>query len=477
LRLISATIAMGLALALAGCDETRYRGAQRHNIPIPPQMHALMSEKGMNKHDPVLIRSFKKEAELEVWKMGRSGRYELLKTYPICRWSGQLGPKRREGDRQAPEGFYHITPAQMNPNSAFYLSFNMGYPNAFDRAHGRTGAHLMVHGACSSAGCYSMTDDQIAELYAVVREAHNGGQKAVQMQSFPFRMTPENLARHRYDTNIAFWRNLKEGSDKFEVARVEPKVSICSARYAFNRTEDCKADPAAAEIAEAAAAKARNDEAKVASLVAQGTQAIKLVYEDGDQHHQFKTVLMTAGADALDRKASWGSRAVGVSRPDAVASGPREVAIDRTGRPVQPATQVAEAPAAATPRVTPPVANQTAANQTATQRGASGRSAASTTASSTTASSTTAAPTTTQAATTDAASTGPSFMQRVLSFNPFAASTPEAQPADPVTVRENTTPRPTTAPVPPRRADAGQPQARATGVRVAAEPADSTPRN
>ncbi len=207
-------IAVALAgLTLSACQETANRQPARHNIPLPPQLMALMSEKGMHQQSPILIRSFKKESELEVWKMGRSGRYEHLKTYPICRWSGQLGPKKREGDRMAPEGFYTITPAQMNPNSSFYLSFNMGYPNAFDRAHGRTGAHLMVHGACSSMGCYSMSDDQMAEIYALVREAHNGGQRGVQMQALPFRMSPENLARFRYDPNMPFWRNLKEGAD------------------------------------------------------------------------------------------------------------------------------------------------------------------------------------------------------------------------------------------------------------------------
>ena len=90
----------------------------------------------MSKNDPILIRSYKKEAEMEVWKRSANGRYALLKTYPICRWSGQLGPKVREGDRQAPEGFYTVTPAQMNPNSAYYLSFDTGFPNAYDRSLG-----------------------------------------------------------------------------------------------------------------------------------------------------------------------------------------------------------------------------------------------------------------------------------------------------------------------------------------------------
>ena len=155
---------------------------------------------------------------MEVWKRGHDGKYALLKTFPICRWSGQLGPKVKEGDRQAPEGFYTITPAQMNPNSAYYLSFDTGYPNAYDRAYGRTGSALMVHGACSSRGCFAMTDEAIAEVYSIAREAFDGGQRTFQFQSYPFRMTPKNLAQHRLDPNMPFWQNLKEGSDYFEAA-------------------------------------------------------------------------------------------------------------------------------------------------------------------------------------------------------------------------------------------------------------------
>ena len=184
-------IAAGLALALAACDDQVARST-RHLSPIPPQTLALMAEKGMSRSDPILVRAYKKESELEVWKRGQDGKYAYLKTYPICRWSGQLGPKVKTGDRQAPEGFYTVTPGQMNPNSAYYLSFDTGYPNAYDRAHGRTGAHLMVHGTCSSAGCYAMTDQGIAELYAIAREAFAGGQSAFQIQAYPYRMTAEN---------------------------------------------------------------------------------------------------------------------------------------------------------------------------------------------------------------------------------------------------------------------------------------------
>ncbi len=320
-----------VALTLGACEEDRYRGSARHHIPIPSATYTLMSEKGMSKDQPILIRSYKKESELEIWKRKATGEYALLKTYPMCRWSGQLGPKIREGDRMAPEGFYAISPAQMNPNSSFYVSFNMGYPNAYDRSYGRTGAHLMVHGACSSAGCYSMTDDQMGEIYALVREAHNGGQKSVQMQALPFRMTPENLAKHRMDPNIAFWKNLKEGADYFEVARDEPQVSVAGGRYVFNRDASGQT-LASPSVVEAVQRKRQQDETQVAALVAKGTPAVKLIYDDGDSHSSFKRALAANGSDSLNRSAAWGSRDVGVSRPDAISTGPRVVVLDNSGK-------------------------------------------------------------------------------------------------------------------------------------------------
>jgi murein L,D-transpeptidase YafK len=188
----------------------------------------------MDKDSPILVRLFKEEAELEVWKKDRNGEFALLKTYPICRWSGDLGPKIKEGDRQAPEGFYTITPGQMNPNSTYYLAFNTGYPNTFDRAWGRTGSELMVHGDCSSRGCYAMTDEQIQEIYALARESFWGGQKEFQFEAFPFRMTALNMAKHRNNPNFAFWKMIKEGYDDFEATHQEPKVAVCEKRYVFD---------------------------------------------------------------------------------------------------------------------------------------------------------------------------------------------------------------------------------------------------
>src|ERR671912_936583 len=278
-------LAAALALALSACEEPATRSV-RHLSPIPPQTLALMAEKGMSRSDPILMRAYKKESELEVWKRRADGKYAHLKTYPICRWSGQLGPKIKEGDRQAPEGFYTVTPGQMNPNSAYYLSFDTGYPNAYDRAHGRTGAHLMVHGTCSSRGCFAMTDEAIAEVYAMAREAFAGGQRGFQFQSYPFRMTAQNLAKHRADPHIAFWRNLKEGSDYFEVTGEEPKVAVANMRYAFPGADL----PAVAE-------KRAEDERKVADLVAKGVPAVRVVYQDGSQHGSFRGEAVASSGD------------------------------------------------------------------------------------------------------------------------------------------------------------------------------------
>jgi hypothetical protein len=123
----------------------------------------------------------------------------------------------------------------MKPNSQYHLAFNIGYPNTYDRANGRTGSNLMVHGACSSAGCYSMTDQQIEEIYAFGRDAFQGGQTEFQVQAFPFRMTAANMARYRNDPNYEFWKMLKVGYDHFELTRVPPKVDVCERRYVFNQ--------------------------------------------------------------------------------------------------------------------------------------------------------------------------------------------------------------------------------------------------
>lgn len=223
-------------LAIAGCNETTFEDiAPKAEKRISPDLVKAMQIKGMASSAPIMVRLFKEEAKLEVWKARANGRYDLLTSFDICKWSGKLGPKYTEGDRQAPEGFYSITPGQMNPRSSYHLAFNIGFPNSYDRVNGRSGTHLMVHGACSSAGCYSMTDEQMEQIYALAREAFKGGQGAFQVQAFPFRMTPENMARYKGDQNFAFWEMLKEGYDHFEITKVPPKVDVCDRRYVFNQ--------------------------------------------------------------------------------------------------------------------------------------------------------------------------------------------------------------------------------------------------
>ncbi len=333
-RIFAAGLMVSASALLAGCDDQLDSSSARSLQPIPQKTLAKMDEIGTTPASPVLIRTYKQEAELQIWKLKSDGQYALLKTFPMCRWSGQLGPKTREGDRQVPEGFYTITPGQMNPHSNYYLSFNVGYPNAYDRAYGRTGGTIMVHGACSSAGCYSMTDQQIAEIYAIAREAFNGGQREIQMQSYPFKMTAENLAKHRLDPNIAFWKELKNGSDHFEVTQAEPSVLVCGKHYVFGAVADhdisatapCPTLHRDSAVEEAVAAKEKTDDEAVAALVAKGVKPIELVYADGGQNPAFANV---------DE----------VSRPDALAAGPQEIVLDDNGKPIPTVVKVAAADA------------------------------------------------------------------------------------------------------------------------------------
>jgi murein L,D-transpeptidase YafK len=241
--LIRATVVRALVLtaAFAGAlTPVQCLGEDGNQLPIQATMAlsrellSLLQQTKMPKHSPILVRIFKEESELELWKQDTTGHFQLLKTYPICRWSGDLGPKLHEGDRQAPEGFYTITPELMNPNSNYYLAINTGFPNGFDKANDRDGTFLMIHGDCWSSGCYAMTDEQMGEIYALARESLAGDQPSFQVQAYPFRLTPANLARHRTNPNMPFWAMLKEGNDHFLVSHLEPKVDVCERRYVFD---------------------------------------------------------------------------------------------------------------------------------------------------------------------------------------------------------------------------------------------------
>jgi murein L,D-transpeptidase YafK len=182
-----------------------------------------------------LIRIFKAEFELELW-MRKGDRFELFATYPICYWSGTLGPKLHEGDKQAPEGFYAVGLNQIHRRGRWPRSLNIGYPNALDRAHARTGSLILVHGGCTSTGCFAMTNPLMSEIYALAEQALQQGQDRIPIHVFPFRMTEANFATRSlaHAEWRAFWLNLKVGYDLFERTRVPPKVGICNKQYAVS---------------------------------------------------------------------------------------------------------------------------------------------------------------------------------------------------------------------------------------------------
>lgn len=206
--------------------------------PLPLETLQFLENKKIEAAAPVYIRIFKEESELEVWKERPGGRYVLIKTYPICNWSGALGPKQALGDLMAPEGFYSLGADALKPDSKYHLALNIGYPNALDKALGRTGDFIMVHGDCKSVGCFAMTDGLIEEIYAFVREAMAGGQDRVPVHIFPFHMSDSVMVKHVEHTAFDSWKPLKEAYDDFAESRLVPRVAMCDKRYVINPVFD-----------------------------------------------------------------------------------------------------------------------------------------------------------------------------------------------------------------------------------------------
>ncbi|GMU42502.1 MAG: hypothetical protein AMXMBFR25_04880 [Lysobacterales bacterium] len=198
----------------------------RVQAALTEELRALGADWGA----PLYLRIFKASDELEVW-VDTSAGHRLLRTWPICHWSGELGPKTRQGDAQAPEGYYQVGPQQLNPASRYHLSFNLGYPNAYDRHHGRSGDYLMVHGNCVSIGCYAMGDAAIEEIYSLVAAALAHGQRAVPVHAFPFRMDPGWEQAHADSEWLPFWRQLAAGYQAFERDRRPPRVRVIAGEY------------------------------------------------------------------------------------------------------------------------------------------------------------------------------------------------------------------------------------------------------
>jgi len=230
------------AIAVAGLGLTGLRMALSHQsesellasafIEATSDRDRRLADKGLAAGSPILIRIFKAEFELELW-MRKGEHFELFATYPICYWSGTLGPKLHEGDKQAPEGFYAVGLNQIHRSGRWPRSLNIGYPNALDRAHARTGSLILVHGGCTSTGCFAMTNPVMAEIYGLAEQALQQGQDRIPIHVFPFRMTEANFAARSvaHGEWRTFWLNLKLGYDLFERTRVPPKVGICNKQY------------------------------------------------------------------------------------------------------------------------------------------------------------------------------------------------------------------------------------------------------
>jgi len=206
----------------------------------------LFSQKHL-KYPPrrLLFIAYKRDAALEVWAADQPSQpYVLLKTFRICATSGQLGPKRRYGDGQVPEGFYLID--QFNPESNYYLSLHVSYPNSSDRilgSHSNPGGDIMVHGNCVTIGCIPITDDGIKEVYWLAILSREPGGKQIPIWIFPTRLSDDGYRvlaqRHRGDADlVAFWGNLKQGYDLFTKDHRLPVVSVSpDGRYTFRNSD------------------------------------------------------------------------------------------------------------------------------------------------------------------------------------------------------------------------------------------------
>jgi murein L,D-transpeptidase YafK len=243
----AATLGVFGAVAAPSFDMTSINELKQDNkkanksgeLPLPgtPDLSRLdqrLAEQGVAPDAPIMIRVFKAESEMEVWTGDEQGNYKLFATYPICYWSGTLGPKQKEGDKQAPEGFYTVTMEQsIHKGTRWPKSLNVGYPNAFDKVNLRSGSYILIHGGCSSIGCFAMTNKVSEEVFALATRALDAGQSNIPVNVYPFRMTDENLAKYNFPEWRSFWANLKEGYDLFERTHRPPRVTVCGQRYEF----------------------------------------------------------------------------------------------------------------------------------------------------------------------------------------------------------------------------------------------------
>jgi murein L,D-transpeptidase YafK len=241
--LLALTLNFSLAVQSSAFEMANSQRSHKAEAKYTAPLTHVLEQKELSLGDPIFLRITKtqskndKQGSLEAFVENEEGEFVSFKTWDICTYSGELGPKLKEGDGQSPEGFYFVNPGRMNPYSSYHLSFNLGYPNAFDRAHERTGNYLMVHGDCVSIGCYAMTDDGIEEIYTLLGASLKGGQPFVRVHIFPFPMTEENMTAHKNNANTDFWKNLKTGWEWFEEKKRPPNVNVAQKRYIFSASK------------------------------------------------------------------------------------------------------------------------------------------------------------------------------------------------------------------------------------------------
>jgi len=229
-------------ISVSGNSQTRFSRVLADKVVLTqsPILLKQLQKKNLKLGNPIFIRVIKQTPDtdygvLELWVQGNAvDTFSLFKTYPICYYSGGLGPKHYEGDGKTPEGFYYVNKTRLNLYSNFHRAFNLGYPNSFDKSKGYTGGYIMIHGSCCSIGCIAMTDKYIEEIWTIGIKALAGGQAFFRVHVFPFYMTESNMKIYSKNKNIEFWKNLKDGFDYFNSNKKPPNVNVRNGKYVFN---------------------------------------------------------------------------------------------------------------------------------------------------------------------------------------------------------------------------------------------------
>jgi murein L,D-transpeptidase YafK len=239
--MIKKTLIIALAILLCSFstnsfkkNQLRYKRVREAYRLKEANLNSMLLQNGISRDKLMIyLRAFKKEKQIELWGKNREDNsYKLIKTYKICRLSGVTGPKRRQGDLQIPEGFYHIS--AFNPASSYHLSMAINYPNRSDRILGvknNLGNNICIHGDCVTIGCLPITDDKIEELYIFCIEAKNNGQSRIPVTIFPCKLTdPEyNRISEKYKNSsdkVGLWTDLKKGYDIFNSTKKLPNIGF-----------------------------------------------------------------------------------------------------------------------------------------------------------------------------------------------------------------------------------------------------------